>query len=492
MKILYNYYRIICFSICIFSGFFLLSGCKTEKKDTIQPNFIIILADDLGYGDLGVYGSDNKTPNLDQMASEGIKFNDFYVAASVCSPSRAALITGCYPQRIGLPEVLHPWSEIGINSNDKTIAEILKTEGYKTAIFGKWHLGHHQQFLPAKHGFDEFYGIPYSNDMWPNHPTKPNYFPDLPLIENEETIDYNPDQSQFTTQFTERTIQFIKKHSSNPFFIYLAHPMPHVPLFVSDKFKGKSGAGLYSDVIMELDWSVGEILSALKEEGLDEKTMVIFLSDNGPWLSYGNHAGSAGILQEGKTTTFDGGQRVPCIMRWPGEIPAGRASDEFVTAMDLLPTITMLSNGKLPEYKIDGKDIWPLISSQPGAKSPHDAFNYYNVWKLEAIRSGKWKLHLPHEYFSMIIPGKDGFPGLSEWKNIDLSLFDLSDDPGELNDVSSEHPEIVEKMLRYCQDSRNDIGDAEKKVVKGLDFFDSRTFYRIPGNNIRPPGRISE
>jgi len=282
MKILFNKYRNALIVVFIACEFILLPGCKTEKKDTAKPNFIIVLADDLGYGDLGIYGSDNKTPNLDQMASEGIKFNDFYVAACVCSPSRAALMTGCYSQRIGLPEVLHPWSEIGLSSNEKTIAEILKAEGYRTAIYGKWHLGHHQQFLPTIHGFDEFYGIPYSNDMVPTHPTKPNFFPDLPLIENEETIEYNPDQSQFTTQFTEHTIQFIRKNKANPFFIYLAHPMPHVPLAVSDKFKGKSGAGLYSDVIMELDWSVGQILNALKEEGLDEKTMVVFLSDNGP------------------------------------------------------------------------------------------------------------------------------------------------------------------------------------------------------------------
>jgi len=490
MNKIIKHIQLLFFLVCIACTFFMYSGCTTEKESIKKPNFIIIITDDLGYGDLGVYGGKNNTPNIDKMASEGILFSDFYAGSSVCSPSRAALMTGCYSQRIGLPEVLHPWSEIGIASGEQTIAEILKAEGYRTAIFGKWHLGHHPQFLPTNHGFDEFFGIPYSNDMWPNHPTKPNFFPDLPLIENEKIIKYNPDQSQFTKQFTKRTIEFIRKQQTNPFFIYLAHPMPHVPIFVSDEFDGRTGKGLYSDVILEIDWSVGQILNELEQEGLDENTFVIFISDNGPWLSYGNHAGSAGVLQEGKTTTFDGGQRIPCIMRWPGKIPPGKVCNQLASAMDILPTIIQISDAQLPEYQIDGEDIWPLISSLPNATSPHEAFYYYNVWKLEAIRCDKWKLHLPHQYFSMIEPGKNGIPGISDWEKIDLSLFDLKNDPGELIDVSSDHPEIVEKMLMYSQDARNDIGDAEKKVVKGLDFFDSRTFYRIPGKNIREPGRI--
>jgi len=478
-------FLIVCMSVLA-----IFSGCKKEQNIKKKPNFIVIMTDDQGYSDVGCFGAEGfQTPNLDRMAAEGVRFTDFYVASSVCSPSRAALMTGCYSQNVGLPEVLHPWSEIGINSEETTIAEVFKSQGYSTAIYGKWHLGHHPQFLPTRHGFDEFFGIPYSNDMWPNHPTKPNFFPDLPLMENEAILELNPDQSQFTTQITEHTIKFIKDHKNNPFFIYVAHVMPHVPLFVSEKFKGKSEKGLYGDVIMEIDWSVGQILNTLKEEGLDENTFVMFISDNGPWLSYGNHAGSAGPLQEGKTTTFDGGQRIPCIMRWPGKIPDGEVCGELATTMDMLPTFVKLIDAPLPEKHIDGKDIWPLISSQPDATSPHEAFYYYDVWKLDAVRSGKWKLQIPHKYFSVIEPGSDGIPGRSEWKYIGLSLFDLENDIGEQHDVSAEYPEIVKRLILLAEKARHDIGDAEKKVIEGVDFFDSRTYYRIKGNNNREPGR---
>jgi len=478
-------FLIVCMSVLA-----IFSGCKKEQNIKEKPNFIVIITDDQGYSDVGCFGAEGfQTPNLDQMASEGIRFTDFYAASSVCSPSRSALMTGCYSQNVGLPEVLDPWSEIGINSEETTIAEVFKSQGYSTAIYGKWHLGHHPQFLPTQHGFDEFFGIPYSNDMWPNHPTKPNFFPDLPLMENEAILELNPDQSQFTTQITEHTIKFIKDHKNNPFFIYVAHVMPHVPLFVSEKFKGKSEKGLYGDVIMEIDWSVGQILNTLKEEGLDENTFVMFISDNGPWLSYGNHAGSAGPLQEGKTTTFDGGQRIPCIMRWPRKIPDGEVCGELATTMDMLPTFVKLIDAPLPEKHIDGKDIWPLISSQPDATSPHEAFYYYDVWKLDAVRSGKWKLQIPHKYFSVIEPGSDGIPGRSEWKYIGLSLFDLENDIGEQHDVSAEYPEIVKRLILLAEKARHDIGDAEKKVIEGVDFFDSRTYYRIKGNNNREPGR---
>lgn len=466
-------------------------GCRQKQKSE-SPNFIVILCDDQGYGDVGCYGAQGfKTPNLDRMAAEGMRFTDFYVASSVCSPSRAALMTGCYSQRIGLPEVLHPWSEIGLSSEETTLAELLKSKGYATACFGKWHLGHHPQFLPTRHGFDEYFGLPYSNDMWPNHPTKPDFFPDLPLIEGEDIIDLNPDQSQLTTWYTERTLEFIKKHKEEPFFVYLPHSMPHVPLFVSEKFKGKSEQGLYGDVIMEIDWSVGQILDILKKEGLDHNTFLVFISDNGPWLSYGDHAGSAGPLREGKTTTFDGGQRVPCIMRWPDTIPAGEVCNEMATAMDLLPTFAHLVEAPLPEHTIDGKDIRPLIMNGQGAKSPHEAFYYYNVWKLEAVRSGKWKLHLPHTYFGFHKGGTGGMPGPSVWKEIGLALYDLHADPGETTDVSGNHPEEVERLLMLAEHARRDIGDAEKKVVKGKDFFEARTFYRIRGENIRKPGKVT-
>jgi len=474
----------------------LFSGGSTADR----PNFIIILTDDQGYADIGCFGAKGfETPNLDRMAAEGMRFTDFYVGSSVCSPSRAALMTGCYSQRVGLPEVLHPWSETGISSKEMTIAEVLKPVGYATACYGKWHLGHHPEFLPTRHGFDEYFGLPYSNDMWPNHPTKPNFFPDLPLIEGEKVIEYNPDQTKLTTWYTERSVRFIEENRDRPFFLYLAHSMPHVPLHVSDKFKGKSKQGLYGNVIMELDWSVGQILSTLKRLAIDEQTLVIFTSDNGPWLSYGDHAGSAEPLREGKTTTFDGGQRVPAVCRWPGKIPAGRVCNELATTMDILPTFAGIAGAPLlsceskhggPPLAIDGKDIWPLISGQAGAKSPHRAFFYYNVWKLEAVRSGKWKLHLPHKYYGLAKGGTGGKPGRSVWKEIDLALFDLRKDISEQRDVSADHPEVVERLLALADKARRDIGDAEKKVVEGKDFFDSRTFYRIKGKNARLPGHI--
>jgi arylsulfatase A-like enzyme len=312
-----------------------MSGCAGVagrifgKTFVDKPNFIIIFCDDAGYADVGCFGAKGfETPNLDRMAAEGVRFTDFYVAAASCTPSRAALMTGCYPQRVSLPHVLGPKAKIGVNSEEQTIAELLKSRGYATACYGKWHLGHHPEFLPKRHGFDDYFGLPYSNDMWPHHPERPGGYPDLPLVEGERVIEYNPDQTKLTTWYTERAVKFIEANSDRPFFLYVPHSMPHVPLYVSDKFKGKSKQGLYGDVIMEIDWSVGQILSTLKRFGIDEQTLVIFSSDNGPWLSYGDHAGSARPLREGKGTTFDGGQREPCIMRWPGRIPVGTVCEE--------------------------------------------------------------------------------------------------------------------------------------------------------------------
>jgi arylsulfatase A-like enzyme len=456
-----------------------------------KPNFIIILTDDQGYADVGCFGAEGfETPHLDRIAAEGMRFSDFYVGSSVCSPSRAALLTGCYPQRVGLPVVLEADSETGLSSQEEIIPQILKPQGYATGMFGKWHLGDRPQFLPTRHGFDEYFGLPYSNDMWPNHPTKKNFFPDLPLMEGEKIIAYNPDQTQLTTWYTERSVKFIENNKDRPFFLYLAHNMPHVPLHVSEKFKGKSKLGLYGDACMEIDWSVGQVLAALKRLGLDEHTLVIFTSDNGPWLSYGNHAGSARPLRDGKTTTFDGGQRTPCIMRWPGKIPAGRVCREIVTAMDLLPTLAMLAGARLPEKPIDGKNIWPLLTGQLGAKSPHEAFFYYNAWQLEAVRSGKWKLVLPHQYYAVAVPGKDGMPGQHVWASITASLFDLENDIGEESDVSAEHTDVVDRLLKLVAQAREDLGDGVLRVnPEKKDFFQARRLYRIPGKNTRPPGR---
>ena len=307
------------------------------------PNVVLVFADDLGYADLSCYGAKGyRTPNLDRLAAEGVKFTDFYVPQAVCSASRTALLTGCYPNRVGILGALGPKNRHGINDDETTLGEVFKSRGYATAIYGKWHLGHHPQFLPPRHGFDEYFGLPYSNDMWPKHPEAKHAFPDLPLIEGEKTIALNPDQSQLTTQYAEHAVSFIERHRDQPFFVYLAHSMPHVPLFVSDKYQGRTERGLFGDVIEEVDWSVGQILATLEKLKLDEQTLVIFTSDNGPWLSYGDHAGSAEPLREGKGTSFDGGVREPCVMRWPGRIPPGAVCHEPAMTIDLLPTLAKL------------------------------------------------------------------------------------------------------------------------------------------------------
>ena len=442
-----------------------------------RPNVVLIFTDDQGYADVGVYGAKGfTTPNLDRLAAEGVRFTDFYVAQPVCSASRTALLTGCYPNRVGILGALGPNATHGIHANEATIAEVLRTRGYATAIYGKWHLGHHPQFLPTRHGFDEYFGLPYSNDMWPKHPqAKPGTYRDLPLIENEKVIATNPDQTQLTTWYTERAVRFIEKNRHHPFFLYVAHNMPHVPLHVSDKFQGKSEQGLYGDVIMEIDWSVGEILKALKTHGLDERTLVIFASDNGPWLPYGNHAGNARPLREGKGTTFDGGVREPCLMRWPGRIPAGRVCRELVMSMDILPSVAKLAGAELPQHKIDGLDIWPLISGQPGAKSPHEAYFYYWGQHLQAVRNARWKLHFPHSYPAPNPAGRDGKPGPTVSRQIGLELFDLENDIGETSNVAREHPEIVRQLEALAERCREDLGDSQTKRA---------------GQNVRPAGRL--
>ncbi len=444
-----------------------------------RPNFVIIFTDDQGYQDVGCFGSpDIKTPNLDRMARQGMRFTDFYVGQPVCTASRAALLTGCYPNRVGLLGALGPKSKVGISDKELTLAQVLKTRGYATAIFGKWHLGDSPQFLPTRHGFDEYFGLPYSNDMWPNHPVNPKSYPPLPLIRNEQVAGLMPDQTQLTTWYTEHALRFIERNKERPFFLYVAHNMPHVPLHVSDKFKGKSKRGLYGDVIMEIDWSVGQILASLKKHSLDEKTLVVFTSDNGPWLLYGNHAGSARPLREGKTTTFDGGLREPCIMRWPGWIPAGALCRELAATMDLLPTLARLAGAELPRDRvIDGRDIWPLMSGQPGAKSPHEAYFYYWGKHLQAVRSGKWKLHLAHNYDQPAPPGRDGKPGKYSKREINLALFDLETDIGETNNVADRHPDIVVRLQALAEKCRDDLGDS----ATGQE-----------GKNVRPPGRLAK
>ncbi|MEX0313017.1 MAG: sulfatase, partial [Allomuricauda sp.] len=438
---------------------------KQEKPDS-PPNVVLIFTDDQGYQDVGVFGSPNiKTPYLDQMASEGVKLTSYYSAQAVCSASRAGILTGCYPNRIGIHNALGPDNTHGINDSETTLAEMLKDKGYATGIFGKWHLGHHKQFLPTRHGFDEWFGIPYSNDMWPFHPQQgPIFnFPDLPLYENETVIDTLVEQSQLTTQITERSVDFIRKNKDNPFFLYVPHPQPHVPLFVSDKFKGKSERGLYGDVIMEIDWSVGQIMNALKENGLEENTIVIFTSDNGPWLSYGNHAGSALPLREGKGTAWEGGQREPFIMKYPAKLKAGQEISVPVMAIDILPTIAELTDSKLPENIIDGKSAWKVLTGEQKEPVQEAYFFYYRINEMFGVRYGKWKLYFPHRYRTMdgMEPGKDGQPG--EYRMIDMEeieLYDAENDISETKNVADEHPEVVEKIKLLANTMRTRLGDS--------------------------------
>jgi arylsulfatase A-like enzyme len=410
------------------------------------------------------------------MAAEGMRFTDFYVAQPVCSASRAALLTGCYPNRIGITGALGPRSTHGIHAEETTLAELCRSRGYATAIFGKWHLGHLTEFRPLRHGFDEYYGIPYSNDMWPLHPDYAHFppgtaerkrgYPDLPLFEGDRVV--NPkvtsdDQKRFTREFTERAVAFIHEHGERPFLIYVAHPMVHVPLHVSDAFAGTTAAGLYGDVISEIDWSVGRILEAIRVTGIDDRTLVIFTSDNGPWLSYGDHAGSARPLREGKGTTFEGGVRVPCIMRWPGAIPAGQVCREPLMTIDIFPTIAALIGAALPGRAIDGRDARALLLGTPGAVSPQQAyFFYYHRNDLEAVRSGRWKLHFPHRYRSMEgrPPGSGGTPGKYDWdRRTDLELYDLHADIGESRNVADVHPEVVARLTALADAMRRDLGD---------------------------------
>jgi arylsulfatase len=460
-----------------------------------KPNIVLILADDLGYGDLGCYGAtDLKTPNIDRLAAAGTRFTGFTVAQPVCTASRAALLTGCYPNRIGMAGALNHTSTVGIARQETMLSELCQGQGYATAAYGKWHLGHAAPFLPTRRGFDEWAGIPYSNDNGPLHPATKG-IPPLPWYENATVTERDPDQSQFTRRITERAVGFIEKNRGRPFFLYVPHVMPHVPIFASARFRGTSGRGLYGDVIQELDWSVGEILAALTKHGLDERTVVIFASDNGPFLSYGEHAGSAGPLREGKLTTFEGGVRVPGIVRWPDRIPAGRVSDGLVTTMDLFVTLAKWVGAPLPKTGIDGTDVEGVLAGAMGAKG-RDTFYYYSGDELQAVRHGDWKLHLPHDYVVVAgPPGRGGKPsnygqlkpqaieqsgirGIASRhgyrvERIGQSLYNLKEDPGETRDRAAEQPEVVKRLLALADAARADLGDVLTGAV---------------GKNIRPAG----
>lgn len=442
-----------------FPGIAVFAGAQNHT------NFIIINLDDAGYGDFSYNGAVGyTTPNIDRLAADGVQFTHFLAAQPISGASRAGLMTGCYPNRVGFAGAPMPNSEFGIHPDEMTIGELLKQNNYKTAIFGKWHLGDSHQFLPLQNGFDEFYGLPHSNDMWPFHPQQGTTFdfPDLPTIEGNKVVGYNTDQSKFTTDYTTKSIDFIKRNKNKPFFLYLAHSMPHVPLAVSDKFKGKSQQGLFGDVMLELDWSVGEILKTLKELKLEENTLVVLTSDNGPWINYGNHAGSTGGLREAKATTFEGGNRVPCIMYWKGVTHSGTVCNRLTSNIDLFPTIAEISNSPMSDNIIDGVSILTLIKGDKEA-TPRKSFVYYlNKNDLEAVTDGEFKLVFPHRYvtYGEHLPGNDGMPGNLTNKNIEKpELYDLRRDPGERYNVISQYPETTQKLMKIADKTREDLGD---------------------------------
>lgn len=435
-----------------------LLSCESRAPKTLPPpNIVIIFLDDAGWADFEPFTENTyPTPNVRQLAKEGCVYHQFYVPQAVCSASRAALLTGCYPERTKMFGA-HAPRHRGLNPEFTTLASLLQYRGYATGFFGKWHIGDQEETRPHNRGFDESAGIMYSNDMWAGHPVRPDFFGQWPLQywENGQiTIDSvtAADQTYFTTWFTEKSVDFINRNKDNPFFLYLAHPQPHVPLFVSEKFEGASGSGLYGDVIMEIDWSVGEVMKALKDNHIDHNTLFIFTSDNGPWLPYGNHSGKTPFRGE-KTTSFDGGVRSPLIIKFPPGIEAGTVSHKAFCSIDLLPTLCNLAGASLPDYEIDGKDVWPLIAGKDGATNPHSYYAFTTNFDFEALLSGcgRWKLHLPHSYRFTEKGGRDGYPGHFITKELEASLFDMWHDPYEKVNVIDQYPEIAGHLLDLAQ-----------------------------------------
>ena len=454
-------------------------SCSKEKP----PNIIFILTDDQGYGDLGIYGAtDIETPNLDQLARSGAHFTSYYATQPVCSASRASIMTGCYPDRVGIHNAYGPGAKVGINPEETTLAELLKAKGYATGIFGKWHLGDAPKFQPRKHGFDEYYGILYSNDMWPKHPQQGTVFnfPDIELYENETPLKVLDDQTFLTRALTDKAIDFIQRHKDAPFFVYLPHPQPHVPLYAAEEFQGTQTRGLYGDVIRQIDDSVGRIWETLKKEGLEENTLVVFTSDNGPWLSYGGHSGSPGIFREGTGTNWEGGHRVPGIAYFPKRIAPNTRIDAPAMGIDWLPTIAEFTGSGLPEKKIDGASLVPLLTGKTTGAPHENFFFYYRTNELHAVRHKNWKLYVPHTYRSL--NGRkgtnDGFPVPYEMNKIETAaLFDLESDPSEKNDVAQENAVLVAKISKIADSVRAVLGDR----LTG-----------VKGNEVRPVGRIED
>ena len=436
---------------------------QTKNK---KPNIILINCDDLGWGDLSCYGSTmNKTPYLDRMADEGIRFTSFYMSSSVCSPSRGAMMTGCYAPRIGFDSfngtlVLFPGFDCGLNPEETTIAGLLKGQGYSTKIIGKWHCGDQPEFLPTRHGFDSYYGLPYSNDMGRQKKREKN--PPLPLMRDEKVIQEQPDQASLTERYVEEAVRYIRDNKDQPFFLYFAHMYVHLPLYAPERFL-KESPNPYSAAVACIDWATGVLLDELKKNNIDENTLVVFTSDNGSRNDYGD---SNGPLRGGKFTTWEGGMRLPCIMRWPNKIAPKQVNSEITTSLDFYTTFAHIAGAEVPEDRIiDGKDIQPLMYGEPDAKSPHEAFFYYQLNNLEAVRSGKWKLHFAkHEW------GKKG-PKAFEINE----LYDLENDMSEITNLYDKHPEIVKEIEKMANKMQEDIGDAWKG---------------IKGKNVRPIGRV--
>ena len=418
-----------------------------------KPNVVIIFLDDSGYADFRPFGDPAyPTPNVEKLAADGIRLNQFYVPQAVCSASRSALLSGCYPGRTKVVGAHGPKGR-GLDPKFATMAELFKKNDYATAHFGKWHCGDQPETRPLARGFDEHAGLMYSNDMWRFHPKHPKRWGKHPLqfwdngkVKIQDVS--KKDQENLTKWTTENAVDFINRKKETPFFLYVAHPMPHVPVFCSDTFKGKSGTGLYGDVIMELDWSVGEIVKALNKNKLSDKTIIVFSSDNGPWSEYGNHAGTT-PFREHKSTSFDGGVRSATVIKYPGHITPGTELAKPFCSVDLMPTLAHLTDTRLPKHPIDGKNLWPLLAGKEGASNPHKYYPLSKGRNLESIvtTDGKWKLHVPHEYRHVDSPGKDGMPGRTSFQKIELSLFDLKNDPVESKNVIKEYPEVADKLM---------------------------------------------
>lgn len=443
--------------LVFFSLIYLFLSCtttETDEESNQKPNIIILFCDDLGYGDLGIFGHPTiKTPNLDNMAEEGMKLTQFYVAAPVCTPSRSALVTGRLPIRTGMCSdkraVLFPDSDGGLQADETTIAEGLKNQGYATACVGKWHLGHLPQYLPTNHGFDYYFGIPYSNDMRPAH-----------LIEGTSVIEEKPDQGYLTKRYTEKAIGFIKTNKEKPIFLYLPYTMPHVPLFASPEFDSTSARGLYGDVVEEIDWSVGEIFKTLREEGMDKNTFVFFTSDNGPWLVMGENGGSAGLLRDGKGSCWEGGMREPSIAWWPGKIKAGAVTQALGTTMDLFPTAMEIAGGTMPTDKpYDGVSLLPVLTERQ--ESVRDVVFYYRGQQLYAIRKGAWKAHF------ITIEGV--YTKQNRVTSFETPLlFNVETDPSERFNVAEKHPDVIEEILKVKEDHESNLIKAPSQLEKRI------------------------